>query len=351
MSNHQALVKKGKNCVAVVKNALDDIANGRGENASKKLSVLKDDGNLLAKEADQLAKRLEAVERFYQDKDAEILREVGNLNRKESDLQNQKSGVESQLAGQRSVLRDNESKMSSAEDSLRDAERKRRNAEEEERNIQIGATVGGAVLGLFTGGLGLLIGAGAGAGIGAIVNACRDEEKDARAAVNRRRSDLDSARSAVSASESRISTIESEIRSLAGRIENLKQQSLQSHKKADQVKAGIILLKKSVEFWFLFKQLSEQGVDRTSLMQKIVSRAVEKENYAALQSRGSQRVVGTFLEAWESMETMAAEGGSAHMLEIEYKCARCNGNYTALPHIDGSKFVCMGCHSKFALCN
>ena len=117
------------------------------------------------------------------------------------------------------------------------------------------------------------------------------------------------------------------------------------------MKAGIILLKKSVEFWLLFKQLSEHGIDRTSLLQKIVSRATEKGSYAALQLKGSQRVVGTFLEAWESMETVAAEGGSAHMFEIEYKCGRCNGNYTALPHIDGSTFVCMGCHSKFALKN
>ena len=40
MSGHHSLVKKGKDCVAVAKNALDDIGSGREEMALKKLSAL-----------------------------------------------------------------------------------------------------------------------------------------------------------------------------------------------------------------------------------------------------------------------------------------------------------------------
>lgn len=344
------LVKKGKNCIAVIKTVVDDIDNGCGESATRKLGELKNDSEFLAKEAAKLAKRLEAVDKHYQDKDAEILVEVGNLSRTESELKSQQESVQSQLAGQRSLLQDNESRLSSAETMLQDAERKRRKAEKEEKNIQIGSAVGGAVLGLFTGGLGLLVGAGVGASIGAIVNACRDEEKDARDAVNCRKADITNARSAVSASESRISSIQSDIRSLSSRIESYKQQRLECHKKADEVKAVIKIVKEAVEFWFLFQDISKDGAKTTGLLKKIVTKATERGDYQALEARGSKRVFNTFLDAWETLEEMT-ENGSTHVFEIEYTCARCSGHCNRLPLLDNSKFVCQGCHSRFAVQN
>ena len=351
MSDHHSLVKKGKDCVTVAKNTLDDIGSGREEMALRKLSALQRDGGFLAEAAEELAKRLEAVEKYYQDKDAEVLREIGDLNKRENELKRQKSVEESQLAAHQNVLQDNQNRLSSEENRLRDAERKLRNAQEEEKKIQIGSTVGGAVLGLFTGGIGLLVGAAAGAGIGAIINDCRREEKDARDAVNRRRNDLESARLAVSASQGRISNVESQIRSLSTQIECMKQQRLQSQKKIDEIRPVIVFVKKSVHFWLLFKQISEHGANRTALLQKIVTSAVEKGDYQALQSNPSQRIANTFIEAWEEMETTAEYGGPNHILEIEYRCSRCNVQYTALPYVDGSAFVCMECHPKYALKN
>ena len=351
MSSDHSLVKKGKDCVAVAKNALDDITSGKEEMALEKLSALQKDGSFLVDTAKQLAERLEAVDKHYQIKDAELLRQIGDLNRQESQLKSQKSAEESQLAAQQNVLSDNRNRLSSAEDSLRDAEHKRRKAEKEEKKIQIGSTVGGAVLGLFTGGIGFVVGAAAGAGIGAVVNACRDEEKDARATVSRCRSDLDNARSAINESQRRVSNIESQIKNKTKEIENKKQQRLQLHKKVDEIKARIVLVKKSVEFWLLFKQISEHGVDRTELLQKIATRATEKGDYRALQSSSSQRIANTFIEAWEEMETTAEHGRSNHVLEIEYRCSKCSLQCTALPYVDGSTLVCMQCHSKHALQN
>ena len=344
MSDHYLLVKKGKDCVTVAKNTLDDIGSGREEMALRKLSALQRDGGFLAEAAEELAKRLEAVKKYYQDKDAEVLHEIGDLNKRESELKRQKSGEESQLAAHQNVLQDNQNRLSSEENRLRDAERKLRNTQEEEKKIQVGSTVGGAVLGLFTGGIGLLVGAAAGAGIGAIINDCRKEEKDARDAVNRCRNDLESARSAVSASQGRISNVESQIRSLSTQIECMKQQRLQSQKKIDEIRPVIV-------FVILFKQISEHGADRTALLQKIVTRAVEKGDYRALQSNPSQRIANTFIEAWKEMETTAEYGGPNHILEIEYRCSQCNVQYTALPYVDGSAFVCTECHSKYALKN
>ena len=345
MSDHHSLVQRGRNCVAVARNTLDDIGSGREQMALERLSTLHRDGGFLANAAEQLAKRLEVVEKHYQEKDAELLREIGGLGRRENELKLQKSGEESQLAAHRNILQDNQSRLSSEEDRLRDAERKLRKAQEEEKRIQIGSTVGGAVLGLFTGGVGLLVGAAAGAGIGAIINDCRREERDARDAVNRRRNDVDSARSAVSASQGRISNVESQISSLINQIENVKQQRLQLHKKIDEIRRIIGFVKESTSFWLLFKQMSEHNADRTALLQKIVTRATERGNYQALQSRSSQRIANTFFEAWEELETTAEQGGPNHLLEIEYRCSRCGTQCTALPHLDGSAFVCNECYS------
>ena len=301
-------MKKGKDCVAIAKNALDDISSGREAMALNKLSALQADGIFLADTAKQLAKRLEAVEKHYQQKDSEILREIGDLSRRENELKGKKSREESQLAAHQNVLQDNQNRLSSEESRLRDAERKLKNAEEEEnKRIKIGAAVGGAILGV--------LGIGIGAGIGYIINECKKEEEDARDAVNRRRNDVDDAQSAINASRSRISNTESQIRNLTSQIESMKQQRLQSHKKVDEVRALIVLVKKSVQFWLLFKQISENGVDLVALLQKIVTKAAEKGDYRVIQSKSSERIANTFIEAWEEM-AMECEG-SNHILEID----------------------------------
>ena len=347
-SDHHSVVKKGKDCVAVAKNVLDDIVSGREKMAIKKLSALLKDGSFLAFAAKQLAERLEAVNQHYQNKDAGLLHQIGNLSRQESQLKSQKSAEEKELATQQTILSDNLKKLSSAKDSLQNAESKRKRAEKEEKGIKIGSTIGGAVLGLFTGGIGFIVCAVAGAGIGVVVVACRNKEKTARAVVNRCKSDQKKAHSAVNESKKRISSIESQIRSNAKEIEYKKKQRLQLHNKLDEIKAVIHLVKKSVEFWLLFKQISEQGVDRTELLRKIAARATEKGDYQALQSQSSKRISTTFIEVWEEIGTTVEQGELNHILEIDYSCSRCGVQCTALPYVDSSTLVCMECHSKYA---
>ena len=349
MADRLPLVKKGKDCLQVATDILEGIETGDTRDVESKLSLMKQDAKVLTTEADKLTKRLEAVDLFYQEKDADLLQQVGESGVKEKQLNSQKYNVESNLAGQRSVLRDKESQLSSAESDLQTAERKLRNAiDEEEKKIQIGSAVGGAVLGLFTGGVGFLVGAGVGAGIGAIVNACRDEEKDARSARNRRRDDVESARSAIRQSENQISSLQSEISSLSSQIHSLEQQHAQLHKLRDEIKAAIPVVKTSTEFWQMFKLLSEEGDDRTTLLGKIVAMANKKGDYHALQSRASQRTANTFFEAWETIESMASDGATNHMFSIDYTCVQCSSKCNALPHLSGSTFVCYTCHLAIA---
>ena len=343
--HHQLLVKKGKDCVAVAKNALDDIGSGRKEMALKKLSALQRDGSLIADAAEQLAERLEAVEKYYQHKDAEVLREIGDLSRRENELKHKKSEEEIRLASHQKVLQDKQDRLSSESDGLRDAERKWRSIKKDEaETVQIGASIGGALFGS--------IGATAGAYVGDIINACKQDPggKDAEDALNRCKAEWDSARSAFNESLRRISNLRLQIMNLGERIERMKSQCLQSQKKLDKIRPLIVLVKQSVNFWLLFKQISEHGVDRTALLQKIVTRAAEKgDDYhqAALQSKSSQNIADTFIKVWEEMEC----GGPNHILLIEYRCSQCSVQCTALPYVNGSEFICTECHSKYTLKN
>ena len=338
------IVRRGKNCLQVVTDVLTEIKSGNSMGANSKLHSLKQDAGILEREADKLVQRLEAVDKNYQKNDEDLSSQVGELGVRENQLNSEKHNIESTLAGQQSVLRDKESQLSSAESNLQAAERKLQSAIEEEKNIQVGATVGGALLGLFTGGVGLLVGAGVGASIGAIVNACRDEEKDARSARNRRRDDVESAKSAIRQSESRISSLQAEISSLSSQICSLKQQRSQLHKRRGEIKTAIPIIKTSTEFWWMFKELSKEGADRTTLLEKIVAKANEKGDYRSLQSRASQRTASTFFEAWEEIESMASEGVSNHMFSIDYTCVKCSTRCNALPHLSGSDLVCSSCY-------
>ena len=344
MASQFSVVKTGKDCLRDANDVLSLIKSGNSVEVLAKLSLLEQAAITLENEADYLVKRLEKVDKLYQEKDASFSHKVGELGVRENQLNCQKQNIESNLAGQRSVLRDKESQLSSAESNIQTAERKLRDAEKEEKNIQVGATLGGAFLGLLTGGAGFLVGAAAGAGIGAIVNACRDEVKDARSALDRRRADVESARSAVRQSESQISPLQSEINNLSSQIHSLEQQRAQLHKSRDDIKAAIPIVKKFTEFWEMFKLLSSEGVNRTALLEKIVAIANEKGDYHALQSTGNQHIASNFLEAWEEIESMAGDGATNHMFSIDYTCVQCSTSCKELPHLSGSDFICSSCH-------
>ena len=66
----------------------------------------------------------------------------------------------------------------------------------------------------------------------------------------------------------------------------------------------IVFVKKSVNFWLLFKQMSEHGADKTVLLQKIVTaRAAEKKEYPVILSKSSQRNAGTSVDLETILET------------------------------------------------
>ncbi len=157
--------------------------------------------------------------------------------------------------------------------------------------------------------------------------AVREKEKSARSARDRCRSDLDNAKSAVQSSESQVSSLASEINRLALDIQRLEQKRQEIHKKRGEIgKAAIPVLQNSTQFWLLFKQLSEDAENCSTLLTKIVNKAHERRTYEILQSNGGQRTTITF-EAWESMGVAAADGYSNHMFSIDYTCVKCKSTW------------------------
>ena len=128
MAAELSLVKKSKNCVAVVKSALCDISNGYPQKASTKLHRLRDDSVLLAAEAEKLVKKLETVEKYFIAKEESIVEEIGKLGHRE-DLKGEKNSENARLGMHRRVLRDEQSRLLSAQDALREAECKLEKAE------------------------------------------------------------------------------------------------------------------------------------------------------------------------------------------------------------------------------
>lgn len=166
--------------MAVVRSVSDDLKNGLSQQASTRLCRLREDIDHLAAEAQQLAERLDRIERHYICQGEEIQKDIGALGCREDDLRREMRIEETNLQSYRNVLQDNVSKLRSAESDVEDAERKLQKAEDEEGDdVRAGATIG-AIVGLPFFGVGALFGAALGAGVGAIVEACKDEVREAK---------------------------------------------------------------------------------------------------------------------------------------------------------------------------
>ena len=343
-----ALVKKGRDCVAAVSTALQNIQQGKPEAASKQLVSLKKDGNELTEQTQNLVKRFEPVELYYRKEEEEIMRKIGEFGRREKELQGRKMNVEATLASKRSILQDRRNQLEQARSNLRSAENKlEREKREKEKATTAGAFFGG-ILGFMVGGpVGAAVGATAG-GVGTSA-VCQGDVDSARSQVGRRESDCQAAQSSLTQSENEVQAIQGEINSLGPQIRELEQKRLESHKKMDEVKKVIVFLKEAAQFWELVTDASKHGVSRTDLLKKVVDKAKEKEDLSILTHGGTQRVAGTFIEAWECVEATIDEGAATYTFQMEFQCSRCQQKQTALPYMQDGSFICADCFSQNAL--
>lgn len=348
-----SVATRGRNCVVVVKQALREINAGNLSIATTKLSSLTVDSVFLAKEAENLAKRLEYAEKYYIAEAEQTARMIGRAGCEEEALRKKMANEESKLASQRAILEDNQSKLSSAEDDLQSAERKLESEKENNFDVIVAGAITGAIVGLPFFGIGALFTAAAGAGGAGIVVALGDDVKRAKQNVESHKQDLSRARHNVSESERCVCRTKNEIHSLENKVNALKKKQCGFHQKAGEIKQGIAILKSSVQFWKLFKQASEHGTIRTTLLQQIVKKANEMADYTIIFERsGSKRVAKSFLDAWEDIELKSFEGSSSHMLQITFSCSFCKQGCTALPHVSkNGNLACNSCSYRCAVQN
>ena len=334
----------------MARKAVKEINQGKAKDASVKLGGLKIQGTELAELAKDLANRLGKVQEYTQKLEKETQRKIEEYGRRKQELQSQMNGIQANLNSQHSFLEAKRSDLSRAQNSLSNAERKRREKEKEANRIRIVAAVGGILIGIFTGGIGgAIVGGAMGAGVGQMINKLKRDEARAQEEVDRCRSECSNSESSIRASEQQILDIQSQISSLSSQLTHMKQQRLKYHEEAGKYREAIVFLQNAVQFWVLFKQLSDHGVDQASLLQKIVDKAESKTDLSLLQRDASKRVATTFLDTWEELESMTEDEGSQHKFQIEFKCTKCNGNYTDLPYVKQNEVICEHCYHQHAL--
>ena len=178
-----------------------------------------------------------------------------------------------------------------------------------------------------------------------MINELKEAEKRAEREVDRCRSECSSAESSTTATQWQISSIQSQISILSSQLTQMKQQRLKYHEEAGKYREAVAFLEDAAQFWSLFKELTNSGVDLASLLQKIMDKAKSNTNLSLL----VREHVGTFLGTWEELNTMIEDEGDQHSFQIEFKCSKCNGNYTDLPYVKQTEVLCKHCYHQHAL--
>ena len=341
------VIAKGKNCVEVARKTVTEINQGNVEQSSIQLAFLKTTGEELAEESGNLAKRLEKVQECNQEQEENIQREIAKCGEEERRLQSQVTSAQSNLINQQSYLQTKRSNLSDAENALDRAQRKLRDSVEEADKTRTGAAIFGGVVGLLTGGIGgLAVGAALGAGVGQVINELRDEEDKAKQRLSDCRRECSNAEHEVEKAKMQVSEKQSQIASLLSQKQHFEQQRIKYHNEVGKLREAIVFLQKSVEFWSMFQHLCDTGVDQGSHLQNIISIAESNANINVLSEDPTKKIAGSFLDAWEEIHTQAEEGSSCHVFQIEFKCTKCNSNYSDLPQVQQGKVVCNNCYKR-----
>ena len=335
-------VDNAAKCVDAANNAHELIQQGRLEEASQLLRNVKADGEALEEQSQTLVKRLEPVEKHYKEKEEQIKRKIGDLGRQEEELKRTKGNYEAELTSKRALLNDCNRQFQDAKNDLDRAKRRKR---EEEKHRNSGTTIG-ALVGGF---LGFAVGGPAGAVFGAAVGGTgtnrvmQGDVDSAERAVRRHQEDCDASNRSLRECEAKVSNVQGNIGRLEAEIRQQEQRRLSCHEEADEVKQVLAFMMEATYFWQLFTDAARHGASRTDLLQKVMNKAKLIEGLDISKCKGIQTTVMSFAKAWACIKNMIMEGGSRYVFQIEFECSRCNRSNKALPHVQGSAFVCNSC--------
>ena len=302
------IVRKSKDCVALVESVCTDISDGNISMTEESLQTLVKDGEELVKISEQRASAIEKKEEKKLQEVEEIQRQISELGRQEEETKRRQSERQSTLNSRQAVLDDERRKLSNAESDLRNAEERVDQAKNDAESRRVGGGFFGALLGtLIAPGVGTLIGALVGTGAGEIWNQIVDDEKKARRRVGECKDRCSSAERDVNSTRTDISNIQSELYRISSECSRLNSQHMQCNEEVKKMKESVLFYRQATYFWKDFQQLSEHGVDRTTLVKGIVAKAKEEVDISFLTKDPIKRIAVTFLEAWEEMAKYTEE--------------------------------------------
>lgn len=300
----QELVAKGHRCIIAARRVydLDVYTESEANDAKNSLAALKEDGEQLQKAAKEAKEDFMEQGRKLKNEMAQLEAEEQSFESTVSSLTSSKSAAEYQLQNQERALSETRSQQSQAENRLRSAESDLRSAKKKEKDVAVASVAGGIVVGLLTFGVGgLAVGALAGGATAAIINNCEGKVRDARRDISRCHSDVESSERSVRSTRDRVSNIGSEISDYQRRIQHNKQEAIKRHEKVSRVMKSIDFSEKSIDFWEDFTTVSKSATERSERLERLVNKAIKKENYRIMRANGTVTIAQSFVEAWEEV--------------------------------------------------
>ena len=298
-----------KKCTGIVKNAIALVQSGNLTEASIQLGSLKEEGKKIIKILESIIQKQTEEEANLIEKVENIQRQIAEVALREDKLKEEQRFCQHELQNKNRQLEDANSDLSRAESERDEARQNVDKVKDENKSRIIATSIIGGVAALFTGPVGIMVASGI------IARTLADAEgrlSRAKSGVERRYSDVKTAKQRVRDLESKVQAVKVELKSCENIIAELERKRRECHDQVGQIKEKIIFFKQGMEFWSLLLNLSEENIDRSDLLIRILEKSSEKPK--ALLSSGSELLANTFLEAWEEFITKSETGLSNYYL-------------------------------------
>ena len=334
-----AVIGKTEGALALVNHAVRALQSGDISRGYKLFGDVKKSGISIIKETEYLLERVSAVERYYRDQENAKARKIGELYDLEQSTKQRKEEKNRAILSKEADILQAKSNLSSAEDDRRRARRRKEEAESS-KNANIAGAVGFGLLTVATLGLASPITA-PGIAVCTInaVEASKDEDRAERD-INHYSSKISQCEREIPQYRRDISQLDSEIADLTQKISTLKLERDRIHTQRGEVQNSVKYLRDALKLWKEFSQLTEHGMERATLLQRLS--AIQKIHNK--HTCGLSQQLQSCASAWESIEKKL-ERGNDHLFKVDFTCHICCGTFHDLPHLSYGNFCCIGCYT------
>ena len=252
-----------------------------------------------------LQMKLESLTRGKERQELEKNHQQVNLRSfksKKDSLFQEKNHCQSTLDNERSNLSNAERELSNAQDKLR-------REKDKETDTRVGATFGGAVLGLLLGGpIGLVVGTSAGLAVSNLIIELKGKVENAERNVDRCRRGVSNAEAKFRSADSSFRSMQPQINSCQRSIDTCEASirrctadSEKVHREIGLVRQTLAFIKDAIRLWNIFENLSQNASEQTRQFEEILQMVQETHTYDFIGSDGARSEANSFLEAWTNL--------------------------------------------------